>query len=186
MSRGGYDGRMRIGAGRFKGRALPPARDARPVPGRLRTSLFNALAPHLDGAHVLDLCAGVGGLGLEALSRGAAHVTLVDRDRGAVRALAAWIDAAGADDEAEALQADVLEDPLPLGPYDLVLADPPFAFWEDERGATLIARALGVLAQDGRLVLKLPANLPFEVRQGAEIERRRAMGSVAYLWLRRA
>lgn len=176
---------MRIGSGRFRGRRLPAARDARPVPGRLRQSLFNALAPHLPGAHVLDLCAGVGGLGLEALSRGAAHVTLVDRDPGAVAALAAWIEAAGTEQEAEAVRADVLEDPLPLGPYDLVLADPPFAFWEDERGATLVAGALGALAPDGLLVLKIPAALPFEVRQGARIERRREMGRVAYLWLRR-
>ena len=177
---------MRIGAGRFKGRNLPPARIARPVPGRLRTSLFNALGPELDGASVLDLCAGVGGLGLEALSRGAAHVTLVDRDPDAVEALDAWIERAGAADAAETCRADVLTDPLPAGFHDLVLADPPFAFWEDERGATVVARALGALAPTGLLVLKIPAALPFEVHQGARIERRRAMGSVAYIWLRRA
>ncbi len=176
---------MRIAAGRFKGRNLPPARAARPVPGRLRTSLFNALSVELQGASVLDLCAGVGGLGLEALSRGAAHVTLVDRDPGAVQALAAWIEQAGAEDAAEAVRADVLRDALPPGFYDIVLADPPFAFWEDERGATLVARALGALAPDGLLVLKIPAALPFEVDQGAQIERRREMGSVAYIWLRR-
>jgi len=176
---------MRIGSGTYRGRRLPSARAARPVPGRLRASLFNALAPELPGARVLDLCAGVGGLGLEALSRGAGHVTLVDVDPGAVEALRAWIQAADAGELAEAVALDVLVDPMPRGPYDLVLADPPYVFWEDERGATLVGHALGVLAAAGRLVLKLPAGLPFEVQQGARIERRRAMGAVSYVWLRR-
>lgn len=175
---------MRIGAGRLKGRQLPAARGARPVPGRLRTSLFNALAPYLDGARVLDLCAGVGGLGLEALSRGAAHVTLVDADARAVRALRDWIREAGLEGEARAIRGDALAGALPGGPYDIVLADPPFAFWDDERGATVIGRALGLLRPRGRLILKLPAKLPLEVLQGPEMERRREMGDVAYIWLR--
>lgn len=185
MNAASYVEGMRIGAGRFRGRALPEALAARPVPGRLRTSLFNALAPTLEGATVLDLCAGIGALGLEALSRGARHVTLVDIDPKATRALEDWIRAAGVEDEATALTGDVLAGGVPPGFFDLVLADPPFVFWEDERAATLIAQGLGALAPEGRLVLKLPAKLPFEVQAGAVIERRREMGAVAYVWLSR-
>ena len=74
---------MRIIAGQFRGRKLkgPPSLQTRPTSDRLRETLFNILAPRIDGARFLDLCAGSGAVGIEALSRGAAHVTFVDRSR---------------------------------------------------------------------------------------------------------
>ena len=74
---------MRIIAGRYRGRKLksPPSPQTRPTSDRLRETLFNILAPQIDGARFLDLCAGSGAVGIEALSRGAAHVTFVDRSR---------------------------------------------------------------------------------------------------------
>src|SRR5215510_1767361 len=74
---------MRIIAGKFRGRKLksPPRRTTRPTSDRLRETLFNVLAPRIEGARFLDLCAGSGAVGIEALSRGAAHVTFVDRSR---------------------------------------------------------------------------------------------------------
>ena len=74
---------MRIIAGKFRGRKLksPPSLDTRPTSDRLRETLFNILAPRIEGARFLDLCAGSGAVGIEALSRGAAHVTFVDRSR---------------------------------------------------------------------------------------------------------
>src|SRR5918993_4098522 len=77
---------MRIIAGQFKGRRLKtPAWDGlRPTSDRLRETLFNILAPRIAGAHVLDGYAGTGAVGIEALSRGAAHVTFVEQDRRAV------------------------------------------------------------------------------------------------------
>src|SRR5207248_7765316 len=74
---------MRIIAGRYRGRKLksPPSLQTRPTSDRLRETLFNILAPQIDGARFLDLCAGSGAVGIEALSRGAAHVTFVDRSR---------------------------------------------------------------------------------------------------------
>jgi 16S rRNA (guanine966-N2)-methyltransferase len=73
---------MRIIAGKWKGRSLqyPKTRAFRPTQDRAKESLFNILAPHLQGAIVWDLCTGTGGLGIEALSRGASHVTFVDTD----------------------------------------------------------------------------------------------------------
>src|ERR1043166_9625038 len=77
------DPTLRIIAGKFRGRKLksPPTEQTRPTSDRLRETLFNVLAPRLEGARFLDLCGGTGAVGLEALSRGAAHVTFVDRSR---------------------------------------------------------------------------------------------------------
>ena len=74
---------MRIIAGKYRGRRLksPPSLQTRPTSDRLRETLFNILAPRIEGAQFLDLCAGSGAVGIEALSRGASHVVFVDRSR---------------------------------------------------------------------------------------------------------
>ena len=74
---------MRIIAGEYKGRNLksPPSLDVRPTSDRLRETLFNVIAPRIEDARFLDLCAGSGAVGIEALSRGASHATFVDRSR---------------------------------------------------------------------------------------------------------
>ena len=74
---------MRIIAGEYKGRNLksPPSMNVRPTSDRLRETLFNVIAPQIEGAKFLDLCAGSGAVGIEALSRGASHATFVDRSR---------------------------------------------------------------------------------------------------------
>src|SRR4051812_25665460 len=74
---------MRIIAGKFRGRKLksPPGAQTRPTSDRLRETLFNILAPRIEAATVLDLCAGTGAVGIEALSRGASRVTFVDQSR---------------------------------------------------------------------------------------------------------
>src|SRR5580765_2543999 len=78
---------MRVIAGRYKGRRLktPTWKGLRPTSDKLRETLFNILAPRIEGARVLDGYAGTGAVGIEALSRGAAHVTFVDRDRRALQ-----------------------------------------------------------------------------------------------------
>src|SRR5689334_458999 len=74
---------MRIIAGKFRGRRLksPPSLQTRPTSDRLRETLFNILAPRIEGARFLDLCAGSGAVGIEALSRGASHVAFVDQSQ---------------------------------------------------------------------------------------------------------
>src|SRR3954470_19615444 len=74
---------MRVIAGYYRGRNLrsPPSMQVRPTSDRLRETLFNILAPRIEGARFLDLCAGTGAVGIEALSRGASHVTFVDQSR---------------------------------------------------------------------------------------------------------
>ncbi|MGE4528966.1 MAG: 16S rRNA (guanine(966)-N(2))-methyltransferase RsmD [Rhodospirillaceae bacterium] len=127
---------MRIVGGRYRGRllAVPAGEDVRPTSDRARESVFNILMhrypPHdfsLTGARVLDLCAGTGALGLEALSRGAAHVTFVERAPAALAALAANIKGMKAQAETAVLAADATHLPRADVPCALVFLDPPYA-----------------------------------------------------------
>lgn len=120
----------RIVAGAAGGRRLAvPGQGTRPTSDRVREALFSALEhdPGLAGASVLDLCAGSGALGLEALSRGAAHATFVELDRRAVAVLRRNVAAVGLGGEVRYGPAGtVLATPAPRA-HDLVLIDPPYA-----------------------------------------------------------
>lgn len=122
-------------AGIAKGRRLrtPPGLVTRPMTGRAREALFSAIFPLLPGADILDLYAGTGSLGLEALSRGSATAVFVERDRSALRALRANVEAVDlggrvvANDVDRFLADHVTEaDGDGLGRYDLVFVDPPY------------------------------------------------------------
>lgn len=121
---------MRIIAGLAKGRRIsaPPGQDVRPTADRVREALFSSLQPRLPGARVLDLYAGSGALGLEAVSRGAAHATLVERDRRTLAVLTANVEAVGLPGVVVLAHdvASVLAGTVPGAPFDLVFADPPY------------------------------------------------------------
>jgi 16S rRNA (guanine966-N2)-methyltransferase len=143
---------MRIVAGLWRGRALaaPPGSATRPTADRVRQALFDMLlhAPWagrrtLEDAHVLDVFAGTGAFGLEALSRGAAHATFIEHDRAALAALRANIAACRAQPRATILPADVLATP-PGPPANVVFLDPPYR-------QDLVARAITRLRTVGRL-----------------------------------
>ena len=120
---------VRIVGGSWRGRRLkvPAGTEVRPTPDRVRETLFNWLAPFLPGAHCLDLFAGTGALGLEALSRGAAETTFVEHDAVLVQALEERIDALAA--EAQVFHEDAMGflASRPRRPFDVVFADPPYA-----------------------------------------------------------
>ena len=140
----------------------------------------------LEGASVLDLCAGVGGLGLEALSRGASSVVLVERDPAAAAALRAWIERVGCGEEATVFERDALGGPpVEEATYDVVFLDPPFEVWEAEAPSDVVERALGSVTPGGLLVLKLPANTSIPDDSGRRLVRRKTVGAAAYaLFLR--
>jgi 16S rRNA (guanine966-N2)-methyltransferase len=144
---------MRVVGGTARGRTLvaPAGRGTRPTADRVREAVFNALWSRgaLDGARVVDLFAGSGALGIEALSRGAAHATFVDSDRAARAAIARNLDTCGFTDRADVVAAPVERflDTL-AQPFDLALCDPPYAFdgWSDvlaARPAPLIVAEAG-------------------------------------------
>jgi 16S rRNA (guanine966-N2)-methyltransferase len=130
---------MRVVAGELRGRRLqaPKGTTTRPTSDRVREATFNSLesAGWVEGATVLDLFAGSGALGIEALSRGAAHATFVERDRAALDALRANLGACRlGPDRATVVVGDAFAHLD--GPYDLALLDPPYAFdrWDDLLG----------------------------------------------------
>lgn len=139
---------MRIIAGRFGGRRLAQvgkgdaAAHLRPTPDRVREALFSSLSSGTYGdritdARVLDLFAGTGALGLEALSRGAACVTFVEKSRVAQKLLAQNIQALGVADQTRVLRRDALKrGENPDDPFDLVFLDPPYG---QELGAQALA-----------------------------------------------
>jgi 16S rRNA (guanine(966)-N(2))-methyltransferase RsmD len=121
---------MRVIAGRLKGRRLkPPTWDGlRPTSDKLRETLFNILAPRIDGARVIDAYAGTGAIGIEAISRGAAHVTFVEQDRRAVALLEANLAACRVEGGYTIHRGDaaVVLPGLGSNAFDLILLDPPY------------------------------------------------------------
>lgn len=181
---------MRVVAGEAKGRRLvsPPASITRAATGRIRMSLFGILEPRLDGAAVLDLYAGAGTIGIEALSRGAAHATFVERDRSALRALRENVSTTGFEGRATVVPQDVrafLERGAP-GPFDLVFCDPPFAD-VDTLSATLAHPGLaGALAPDALVVYRILRKHPAAVPPAATVERTKEIGEESLVFLRYA
>ena len=144
---------MRVVAGRHRGRRLrtPPGQGTRPTADRVREALFSILGD-VSGQRVLDIFAGSGALGIEALSRGAGHVTFVERDHRAADMIRANLE--GLDEDADVVVRDALAwlRGAPAGTaYDLILLDPPY----DSAGrlAEPLSRDLpGVTAADGLIV----------------------------------
>lgn len=161
----------RIVAGELGGRRLqvPRGEVTRPTSERVREALFSALQvdPGLDGARVLDLCAGSGALGLEALSRGARSAVFVESDRRAVATLRGNVRDLGLGSVAEVRPvtvAAVLTRPA-TEPFDLVLADPPYDVPDEEvTGWLIAAESGGWLAERVTVVLERP------VRRGARAD----------------
>jgi len=123
-------GSVRIVGGRWRGTKLPvlDRPGLRPTSDRVRETLFNWLMPKLPGARVLDLFAGTGALGLEALSRGAGRAVLVEHDRAIIETLRANVARLEAQDIADIVQADALAwlHAQPEGAFDVAFVDPPF------------------------------------------------------------
>jgi 16S rRNA (guanine966-N2)-methyltransferase len=158
---------VRIISGTRRGHTIqaPAGRDTRPTSDRVRENVFNILGP-VEGASVLDLYAGSGALGLEALSRGAAHVVFVERDPDAVRTIERNLDKLRL--RATVVRRDVVTVlAAETRKYDLVLVDPPYDMYPDVQPQ--LARYLPpVLAEDGVVVVETAARtrpeLPLEER----------------------
>jgi 16S rRNA (guanine966-N2)-methyltransferase len=182
---------MRIVGGRFRGRTLtaPKSQAIRPTADRLRESLFNILAhgygDPLDGARVLDLFAGTGALGLEALSRGAGFVLFVDDGAEARALLRGNVDALGAGGSSKVYRRDAtkLGPAHPMEPFSLVFLDPPYG--KDLAAPALAsARDGGWLTPDALIVVEEAADVAFAPPDGFEEIERRDYGDTQLIFLR--
>ena len=123
-------GTLRLTGGTLRNRSVraPSGRAVRPTPARVKEALFSILGPRIDGARVLDLFAGSGALGLEALSRGAAHATFVEAHRPTAEALRRTVADLALSERATVLALPAERAARTLdGRYDIVFADPPYA-----------------------------------------------------------
>jgi 16S rRNA (guanine(966)-N(2))-methyltransferase RsmD len=173
---------MRVIAGSLGGRRLkaPAGRDTRPTSGRVREALF-AMLSNVDGERVLDLFAGTGALGIEALSRGASRAVFVERDERASRVLRENLRALGIDQHAgEVRRADVLgalrSAQACKETYDLIFIDPPYRR-AHEWAAELSAILPSLLASGARIVVESDRREPVEL--ALPIERQRRYGDTS-------
>ena len=185
---GRYRARVRVVSGTARGRTLqaPPGRGTRPTGDRVREAVFNALMSlgGVEGTVVVDLFAGSGALGIESLSRGAAAVTFVERDRAAAATIRLNLQTLGlAGSAATVLVADAMSaaaTPALVGGAAVAFADPPYRFGE-------WPQLLGRLADGGfGGLLVAETGRPLDGPQGWDVVREKAYGSTVVTMLRPA
>lgn len=179
-------GQVRIIGGKWRNTRLqvPVRPGLRPTADRVRETLFNWLQPRLPGATVLDLFAGSGALGLEALSRGAAHATLVERDPGLAAAISATVQRLDAGSQASVVNSDALawlQRPV-LRKADIAFIDPPFA---DGLWPAVLAGLPAHLADDSWLYVESPVASQPHPGPGWSLHRQGSTREVGYVLYRR-
>lgn len=182
---------MRIVAGRLRGRTvIGPKTDAiRPTSDRVRGAIFNILAHaangvSIEGARVLDLFAGTGALGLEALSRGAAFCLFVEKSAHARGLIAQNVDAFGLADQAEVRAADAMKlGPAPRDTFTLVFLDPPYSQGFAEK-ALAAAAGGGWLASGALIVVEERSDAVIDWPEGFEVMDARRWGDTQALFAR--
>ncbi len=184
---------MRVVGGRLKGRniASPASNAIRPTQDRLRESLFNILihayANPIDGARVLDLFAGTGALGIEAVSRGAKFVLFVDNGAEARALLRNNVEALGLGGVTKVYRRDAtnLGPAHPMEPFSLVFLDPPYGKGLADKALTSL-REGGWLAPDALVVVEEATAAAFAVPDGYDELERRAYDDTEFVFLRSA
>jgi 16S rRNA (guanine966-N2)-methyltransferase len=177
---------MRIIAGTLKGRQLkaPTWEGLRPTSDRLRETLFNILGSMVDGARVVDGYAGTGAIGIEALSRGASHVTFVERDPRAVRLIEQNLARAGVAERYAIIRAGFVDAARRIDPAEIVILDPPY-------GAGAVAEALEAAAPltrgDAHVVIEHAKRYPAPAAHaGLTLQRTVAAGDSALAFYKRS
>jgi 16S rRNA (guanine966-N2)-methyltransferase len=179
---------VRVIAGAAKGRTLvvPKGGGTRAATDRIRESLFGILEPDLPDARVLDLFAGAGTLGIEALSRGAAHATFVERSNDALAALRANLRATAFEAKSDIVPANVLaylQNRLAV-PYQIAFCDPPFADVAVMEAVLARLPEAGALAPAALVVARVLKKHRPTLPDGANLVRTKELGEEALLFLR--
>jgi 16S rRNA (guanine966-N2)-methyltransferase len=162
---------MRVIGGEYRSRLLKtlPGLETRPTPDRLRESLFNILAPEIEGVVFVDAYAGTGAVGIEALSRGARHAIFLERGRAAIAVIRENLRVLGAERRAEVVQGRVLQY-LAHRRGDIVFLDPPYELAREYQGA------LELLAEAPPSLVIVQHSIRFELEDAyGRMERRREL-----------
>jgi 16S rRNA (guanine966-N2)-methyltransferase len=180
---------MRVIAGEAKGRTLlaPKGTGTRPATDRIRETLFQILEPDLGGTRVLDLFAGAGTMGIEALSRGAAHATFVERAATALEALRKNVASTGFAGRSEIVAANVigfLDRGAPAERYDFAFLDPPFADVAILEATLAHPTLSAALAPAATVVARVLRKHPPEIPPSARIVRTKQIGEEDLVFLR--
>lgn len=176
---------VRLISGQFGGRKIeaPDGRRTHPMGDRPRSALFNIIQADLADAEVLDAFAGTGALGFEALSRGAASATFIERDRIAQKVLANNITLLGLEDRAKLIRTSVSNWLTTAEPpqYDLIFADPPY---HDTQLST-VSRLFGLLKPGALMVLSVPGSSERPTEPGVVVVDNRSYGTASLIFYRR-
>jgi 16S rRNA (guanine966-N2)-methyltransferase len=177
---------IRIISGEFGGRKIeaPDTKRTHPMSERVRNAMFNSLGvERLAGAEVLDAFAGTGAIGLEALSRGAHHVTFIERDRIAQKVLAKNITALNAELRTTLIRTSVSNwlETQAENQYDIIFADPPYT---DPQFST-VSRLMGLLKPGGFMVLSHPGRGEGLTKTGVVVVDNRSYGNAYLTFYRR-
>ncbi len=182
---------MRVISGDFRGRrlAMVPGATTRPTADKVKESMFNMIGPYFDGGNALDLYAGTGGLGIEAVSRGMDHATLVDSAYAAVKTIKENVALTKAEDRFTVLKEPVARAISNFGAqgtqFDLIMMDPPYA--QQKVLAQLEEFASqGIIKPGGRLLIETGIELEYpETIPGYAILRRQTYAVAQVVILRR-
>lgn len=176
---------IRIISGEFGGRILdaPAGRRMHPMGERIRNAMFNSIGTEVKDAVVLDAFAGTGSIGLEALSRGAKHVTFIERDRLLQKILAGNTKRLEAEDRTDLIRTSVANwlGTGDLREFDLIFADPPYA---DPQLST-VSRLFGLLKPNALMVLSHPGKGEVPTKNGVVVVDNRSYGNADLTFYRR-
>jgi len=152
---------LRVISGTARGCRLkePKGRDIRPTTDKVKESLFNIIQFDVGGSRVLDMFAGTGQLGIEALSRGAAEAVFIDASPAAAAIVRENVRLAGVEDRARVLRGDSLASVRGLGSFDLIFLDPPYSKGLLEKALSAI-NEFDILRENGIIICELPAEDP--------------------------
>ena len=176
--------KVRLIAGKYGGRIIDGSGTGRthPMSERIRNAMFNKIGTEVQGARVLDAFAGSGAIGLEALSRGAAHATFIERDKIAAKIIEANLDLVKAGETANLVRASVSSwvDTYKGEPFDLIIADPPY----NDVQLSTVFRLLGLLTSNGLMVLSYPGRGEAPTANGVVVVDNRSYGTAALAYYR--
>ncbi|MCL6473276.1 MAG: 16S rRNA (guanine(966)-N(2))-methyltransferase RsmD [Firmicutes bacterium] len=182
---------LRVIAGVAKGRKLyaPKGADIRPTSDRVKEAIFNIIGREINNKNVLDLFAGTGSLGIEALSRGAEHAYFIDSKTQAIDLIKKNLDITGLDGKATVIKSDVYKAIERLAKnelrFDLIFLDPPYRISVSFLDAILNMLASDILKKDGLLVLEHAAKTEPRSVEGLELESTRIYGDTAVTFYRK-